>query len=1056
MKKSRTSGKWKAFLWAVISGLLFTTCLQAQGPGGARKITGKITSKVSNEPVIGATVLVRGTRNMTNSGNDGSFTLYAQTGETIIISNVGYVPREIKLGPSASDFNLQLSQDYGNLSDVVVIGYGSMKKTDLSSAQTTITAEDIGKTVNTTLDQALQGRAAGVYVSSPSGQPGAGVSVIVRGVSSLTQATQPLYVIDGVQIRPADFADDPNSHPNGFANALSGINPDDIETMNVLQGPNATAIFGSAGANGVIMITTKRGKAGETKVSAGTLWTVQDVPSYIPVMKLPQYAAYRNEISRAGGTASDSTFADPSVLGQGTNWQSALFRRTLLQKQSLSISGGNEKTTFFLSGEYFNQQGVAPGSGFTRASMRINLENKAKEWLKVGLNLSPNMTYEKVNTTNAGVINLAIQQNPSVAVKNPDGTWGGPATTQFQFTNPIAIASINNDYNKGFGAIGGLYADISLLKGLVFHNEANANIGYSNNYQFHPSYQFNNYINATTQAQVNSYNNYWWNFHTRLQYDTRFGKMHSLSVMAGHESQAFGNGSLNGSRQNYVTNDIQDLSGGDQSTSIANSSRNSGAQESYFGRVNYVFNDKYILSGSIRRDGSSNFGPDKRWGTFPAVSAAWRISNEDFMRGVTLINDLKLRVEMGSTGNSGGGGYYAVLQSVPTGWGTGFLSQNFPNPSLQWETDKTYNIGFDLHMLHNRIELIADAYKKITSNLLTTNPYAFYNGGDIAYSPGYISWPTTNVGSMWNQGVAISLNTVNIDMKGFTWKTGVNFSMDRNKVTQLVTPINTSWNSTQAQFVSEVGQPVSMITGYIAQGLFTDYQDIHNHAIQTSNGVMTVRPQGTWPGDIKFADLNKDGIVDAKDRKIIGNPWPKWTFGFNNSFSYKRFDLNILVIGSIGNKVLNYQRYLNESPGGSGTFGNYYASVSNFARPSSYNALDSQSVKLTNPGFKIPRIAPGDPNGNNRISNWNIEDGSYVRVKNVSLAYNLPRSLLAHTPVRGLQVSVNVQNLLTITKYSGYDPEIGMVKYAGVNMVGIDTGRYPDTRMYSFHLLADF
>ena len=1056
MKKSRTTGKWKAFLWAAISGLLFTTHLAAQSTGGARKITGKISSKTSNEPIAGATVMVKGTKNIVNSGVDGSFTVYAQSGETLVISNIGYAPREIKLGSSASTFNVELSQDFNNLSDVVVIGYGTMKKTDLSSAQTTITADDIGKTVNTTLDQALQGRAAGVYVSSPSGQPGAGVNVIIRGVSSLTQATQPLYVIDGVQIRPADFADDPNNHPYGFANALSGINPDDVETMNILQGPNATAIFGSAGANGVIMITTKRGKAGETKVSAGTLWTEQDVPSYIPVMKLPQYAAYRSEIAKAGGPALDTAFFDPSALGPGTNWQNALFRRTLLQKQSLSISGGNEKTQFFLSGEYFNQQGIAPGSGFTRASMRINVDNKAKDWLKLGLSLAPNMTYEKVNTTNAGIINLAIQQNPGIPVKNPDGSWGGPTSTQFQFTNPVAIASINNDYNKGFGAIGGLYADITLLKGLVFHNEANANISYSNNYQFHPSYQFNNYINATTNSSVNSNNNYWWNFHTRLQYDTRIAQVHSISVMVGHESQAYGNASLNGSRQNYVTNDVQDLSGGDQSTSIANSGRGSGAQESYFGRVNYVYNDKYILSGSVRRDGSSNFGPQKRWGTFPAVSAAWRISNENFMKGVTVINDLKLRVEVGSTGNSSGGGYYAVLQSVPTGWGTGFLSQNFPNPSLHWETDKTYNVGFDLHMLQNRVELIADAYKKITTNLLTTNPYAYYNGGDIAYSPGYISWPTTNVGSMWNQGVAISLNTVNIDMKGFTWKTGINFSLDRNKVTQLVTPINTTWNATQVEFLSEVGQPVSMITGYTAQGLFTNHQDITSHAIQTSNGVMTVSPQGTWAGDIKFADLNHDGIIDANDRKIIANPWPKWTFGFNNSFSYKRFDLNILVIGSVGNQILNYQRYLNESPLGSGVYSNYYASVSNFARPSSYNAADSLTITLTNPGHKIPRIAPGDPNGNNRISNWNIEDGTYVRVKNVSLAYNLPRSILAKTPVRGLQLSVNVQNLLTITHYSGYDPEIGMVQYGGVNMVGIDTGRYPNTRMYSFHLLADF
>ncbi|HMH20852.1 MAG TPA: TonB-dependent receptor [Puia sp.] len=1055
MKQIKTRRKWRTFLWTILSCLLFSIQGAAQEQGGARKITGKIVAKVSTEPVTGATILVKGTKNNATTDNDGNFTIYAQTGETLVISSVGFNKVEVKVSASLNKLNIPLAQSFNNLQDVVVIGYGSMKKTDLSSAQTTVTAEDISKTVNTTIDQALQGRAAGVYVSSPSGQPGAGVSVVIRGVSSLTGSTQPLYVIDGVQIRPADFADDPNSHPTGFANALSGLNPDDIETMNILQGPSATAIFGAAGGNGVVMITTKRGKAGETKVSASTLWTIQDVPDYINVMKLPQYAAYRNEIAKAGGTSSDSAFLDPSVLGQGTNWQNALFRRTSLQKHSLSLSGGSEKTTFFLSGEYFNQQGVAQGSGFTRGSVRINLENKAKSWLKLGLNLNPEMTHEKVNTTNAGIINLAIQQNPGVSVKNPDGSWGGPATTQFQFTNPVALTSINNDYNKGFGIIGGLYADITLFKGLVFHNETNTNLSYSNNYQFHPSYQFNNYINATTQANVNSYNNYWWNFHTRLQYDTKI-KVHGISAMVGHESSAYGSGQLTGSRQNYVTNDIQDLAGGDQTTSIANSSRYAGSQESYFARLNYIYDDKYIIAGSYRADGNSNFGPAKRWGYFPAVSVAWRISNENFMKGIPAIDELKLRVETGSTGNSGGGGFYAQLQAVPTGWGTGFLSSNFPNPDLHWETDKTFNVGFDLHMFHNRLEVIADAYKKSTTDLLTVNPYAFYNGGDISYSPGYIAWPTTNVGSMWNKGIAVTVNTVNIDSKNFTWKTGFNFSLDRNKVTQLITPINTSWNGTQASFLTKVGQPVSMFTGYTAQGLFQNYTDIRTHAVQTSNGVMTVSPQGTWVGDMKFKDQDKNNIINADDRGTIGNPWPKWTFGFNNSFSYKRFDMNILVIGSIGNDILNYQRYLNEQPLGSGTFSNYYAAVGNFARPSSYNIKDSASAVLLNPGHMIPRIAPGDPNGNNRMSQLDIENGSYVRIKNVSLSYNFPKAFFTNTPIRGLRAAVNVQNLLTITHYKGYDPEIGMVKYAGVNMVGIDTGRYPNTRMYTFNVVADF
>jgi TonB-dependent starch-binding outer membrane protein SusC len=728
-----------------------------------------------------------------------------------------------------------------------------------------------------------------------------------------------------------------------------------------------------------------------------------------------------------------------------------------MEKHTLSVSGGNDKTTFYLSGEYFNQEGVAPGSGFTRAGTRLNLENKVRPWMKIGMNLNPSYTVEKVNTTNAGIVQLAVMQNPGVSVKNPDGSWGGPVSTQYQYTNPVALSYINNDYNKSFGAIGGAYLDINPIKGLTLHTEVNTNLNYTNNYQFHPSYTFGSYINATTIAYVNTYNSWWWNWHSRIQYDTRIG-LHSISLMAGHEAQAYGGGSLNGQRQNFVTNTIQDLSGGDQSTSIANSARYDGSSESYFGRLNYVFNDRYILGATFRADGSSNFGPENRWGYFPSVSAAWRISQENFMKGIKAINDLKLRLEVGTSGNSAlnGGGYYASLQSVPTAWGTGFLSSNFSNLKLKWETDKTYNIGIDLHMFDNRIEFIADAYKKYTSNLLTVTPYPFYDGGDIAYSAGYIQWATTNAGSMQNTGLTFTLNTVNIAGKSFTWRTGFNISFDKNKITALNTPYVTAYNSSQAEFQTTVGQPESMMTGYIAQGLFKNYADITGHAVQTANGVMTVSPQGTWVGDIKFKDLNGDGQINASDRTTIGNPWPKYTFGFNNSFSYKHFDLNILVIGSVGNDILNYFRYQNTLPLDGGVYGNYLKAVSNYARPSSYAIGDSLSVTLANPGGQIPRLSPGDPNGNNRINNWDVENGSYVRLKNIALSYNVPSHFLGRSPIRGLKVGVNIQNLFTITKYTGYDPEVGIVKYQGLNMAGIDTGRYPNVRMYTGSMVIDF
>ena len=1026
-----------------------------------QKVTGKVLNATTGEPVINATVTIKGTNTSTVTDAFGSFSISASKGDKLVITSVGHILKEATVTGAAMD--VRLEPEYRNLNEVVVVGYGQMKKTDLSSSQISVTSADISKTVNTSIDQALQGRAANVYVTQSSSQPGAAASVLIRGFNSLTQTNQPLYVIDGVQFKPDGISDDTYGHPTGFSNLLSNLNPDDIESINILEGPAATAIYGSVGANGVVVITTKRGKEGPTKVTFSTLFTIQDKPKHIAVMDLPQYATFRNQMALAGGTASEVDFSDPSVLGKGTDWQNALYRRTLLQKHSIALSGGTAKTHFYMSGEYFNQEGIAPGSGFSRYSTRLNLDNEARNWLKIGINMTASQTKEKVNTTNGGIIQLALQQNPSVPVKNPDGSWGGPSTTQFQYTNPIMIASIYNDYNKSSAVLGGIYANISPIKGLVWYNELNGSLQYFNYYAFHPGYTAGGYIvpqSAATSSRTAS-NNYWWSFNTRLQYDIKIDR-HSISAMIAHEAQKYQGESLSGGRINYITNVNQELSGGDAS-SISNVSNNSskywGSKESFFGRVNYIYNDKYILLGSFRADGSSSFGPDNRWAYFPAVAAAWRISKEDFMQNVTAINDLKLRVEYGWSGNQSfsGGGIYSLLQTVPTGWGSGFLPQNFNNPGLKWETDKTINVGFDLHMFKNRIEVIADAYVKDISDLLAIIPKPFTLGGDISYSPGYLQWASSNSAAMRNKGFGITINTVNIDNKSLTWKTGLNFSIDRNKITKLSNPITPVWGGSSFQVLSEVGQPASMMTGYVAEGLFQSYDDIKNHAIQTSNKVLTISPsQGTWVGDIKFKDMNKDGVIDEKDRVAIGNPWPKFTFGFNNSFSYKEFDLNIFIIGSIGNDVFNLPRYNNEIPGNSGTYGNYYVSVSNFAIPSSYNVADSLTATITNPGYKIPRVAPGDPNGNNRISDWFIEDGSYVRVKNITLNYHVPARWISKTAVKGISISVGVQNLFTITKYKGYDPEIGMIRDGGSVIAGLDAGRYPSTKFYSFGLVADF
>lgn len=1062
MKKTKTARKPAIYLWMLVLCMLATAQAYAQTTA-PRKITGKVTGKLGEEPIVAASVTIKSSGNSVSTNTAGDFTIEARTGDVLVITSVGYVPKEVKVG-SSSSLDVRMDKDYNDLQDVVVVGYGRMKKTDLSSSQVTVTAADMQRTVNTTLEQGLQGRAANVYVTSNSGQPGAAPSVLIRGISSINYSSQPLYVIDGVQIKP----DNPNggtgtsnTATNVSSNILAGINPDDIETINVLQGPSATAIYGAVGANGVILITTKRGKSGETKIAFSSLATIQDKPGKVPVMDLREYATYRNEFAKAGAAAFDPAFADPSVLGPGTDWQDALFRRTLLQKYSLGLSGGSERTTFYTGAEYFKQEGVARGSGFERYSIRLNIDNQTRRWLKVGTNLSVNQVKENVNTTNGDLLNIAISQNPAVPVTNPDGSWGGPVNTQFQYTNPVALAEINDNRNKSMSFIGGIYADVSLMKGLIVHNEFNTYYQYTNSYIFNPSYKFNGYENTTTVSSRRSGNNYWWGLQTRLQYDTKIGK-HGLTAMVGHEATENGYEGLEGLRRNYITNSIQELPGGDALTATNSSSKGSSARESYFGRLNYVYNDRYILQATMRADGSSNFGPENRWGYFPSFSAAWRVSQENFLQHLEAVNDLKLRVEYGLSGNAAAAGYFAALYSVPTAGGTGYLSNNFANPYLKWEESKTLNVGFDARLFNNRVEVIADFYIKKITDLLTTNDYPFYSGGDMSYSSGYIRFPTSNVGSMENKGLGVTINTVNIESP-LTWKTGLNFSVDRNKITELYnnTPINSTYQTSSLISSSRVGQPVGLLTGYIADGLFRDINEIKGHAVQLASGVLLVDPaQGTWVGDVKFRDISgpdgkPDNIIDQYDRVVIGNPWPKFTFGFNNSFSYKNFDLNVLIVGVQGNDVFNYTRYLNENPQGAAVYSNYFKSVSNFARPSSIDVND-QAAHLTNPGNQIPRISPNTANGNFRASNWYIEDGSYIRIKNVTLSYFLPAKWAAKIAMRNLKVSAGVQNLATFTKYKGYDPEIGMTPNYGSLTVGVDDARYPSTKMYSFSLTADF
>jgi TonB-dependent starch-binding outer membrane protein SusC len=1015
-------------------------------------VTGRITD-IAGEGMPGVNVLLKGSTVGTTSDKDGNFSIEASPTDILVLSFIGYKSQEFPIGNQTS-VSVSMEEDVATLSEIVVIGYGEMKRTDLSSSQVTLTASDIQKTVNTTLEQAIQGRAANVYVATNSGQPGAPLSVKIRGINSINGNTEPMYVVDGVQIMGT----------NGTtSNPLSGINPDDIESLNILQGPSATSVYGSRASNGVIVITTKRGKPGETKFTYNTFYTLQDIPKFLPTMNLREYAEYQNDIRSVLVNYDVPTeFSDPSLLGEGTNWQKELFQRAGMMKHQLSMSGGTEKTTFYLSGEYFSQDGVAVGSAFKRYGIRMNLDNQTRKWLKIGTNFNTSITNEDLTVTNDDLINIAISQSPAVPLKNLDGTWGGPSQTQFRQTNPVALALINENKFRRIQAMGGIYADVNIVKGLVFRTELNGNGQFTNNYLYKPSYIFGGFENKTATSTRTAGNNLSWLWNMLLRYNLNIGK-HAITAMVSHEAQEGTFEGLTGTRSGFVSNKVHELPGGDAKTATNSSSKGAWAMESYFGRLNYIFNEKYIVQATLRADGSPSFGPENRWGYFPSVSAAWRISQESFMGGLTsTVNDLKLRVEYGLTGNqqAGGATYYGALSAIPTAWGTGYLVGNFSNPEFKWESTKSFNVGVDLHMFNNRIELIADAYLKKTDNLISQNNLPYYTGGNQNYSPGYISFPYTNIGALENRGFGVTLNTVNMD-GALSWRSGLVFSMDRNKVTELYrgTPlVNDAWFMPGFDSRVVVGQPAWQFYGYEAEGLFQSISEIEGHARQTPTTSNQINADnGSWVGDIKYKDQNGDGVVNQDDRVIIGNPWPKFTFGFTNTFTYKNFELMVFLQGVYGNDVFNFVKFKNGNPNaGSNTGSGVLSSVFDYARVSSNNAADDP--RILNPGHNIQRISSTDANGNSRPSQWFVEDGSFMRIKNVQLAYRLPRTLVSRAHLTGVRIAGSVQNLHTFTKYSGYDPEVGTFFSGnqGRGFVGVDYGRYPTTRQYNVSLQIEF
>ena len=1036
-------------LWGSLSVLLFSTNTYAQ----TRRISGTVVEQRTSDPVPGAVVTVKDTKRAVITDASGMFTIEATTGEVLEVTMLGFQKAEVVVG-TGNSVNVKLTESVSQLAEVVVnIGYGTAKKSDLTGSISSITGDELRKTQPVTFEQALQGKVPGVVVQQISGQPGGGVSVQIRGITSINSGTAPLYVIDGVIIGGSGLT-------GSGANPLAAISPSEIQSIDVLKDASATAIYGSQATNGVIVITTKRGKAGAPRIAYDVYSGYQQILKRLPLMNLREFAGFVNERNSGLGWGFDTRpeFANAQYLGEGTDWQKELFRNAPMSNHSLTVSGGDERTKYLLSGAYFKQDGIALGSDFRRVSVRLNLDNKTTNWLKIGTNLQLANIKENVNSTSSNVISTALSQTPDIAVKNPDGSWGGsqnPNGWVASVINPYAIALIIKNQAKRDQMYGNVYAEVSFTKDLMLKNEVTGSFGKGTEDRFTPTYTMGRVVNAVNNGSYKYGQNFYTTLRNYLTYSHVFKTKYNVNLMAGHEGQLNTSEEVSASRSNFPSNNVQAVNSGDPTTALNMGDKSQSAQESFFGRLNFGINDKYLLTGNFRADGSSKFAAGNRWVNTYSGAFAWKINKEKFLSNVKELNELKLRLGYGLTNNQGisNYAYTSALGTVATGLsGVSQLTNTFGNSDVLWEKTKYSNIGLDGALLAWRINFSVDFYNRRTDGLLMKAVLPLYSGTTSGWSPGSIGAPFVNVGIMNNKGLDFRISTTNISEKNITWKTDFTASRNINKVVTL----NTVGASLPGWFTNRIaartaeGRSIGEFYGYMVEGVYATKDQLENHARVAKNGVAV--PVGAasgsiWYGDLMFKDLNGDGIIDESDQTYLGSPLPKWQLGFNNSFNYKNFDLNVFFSANLGNKVLNGLRINGEN---TRTSYGYLKGLSNYAKlglldPNGSNT-DVDNVYVLNPDTRIAGIRNDNTNENDRISDKYIEDGSFLRCKSIALGYNFSDKLLTKIHVPSLRVYVNVSNAFIITKYKGMDPEIGSWDPL---QAGMDNGFYPQPRVFT-------
>jgi TonB-dependent starch-binding outer membrane protein SusC len=1039
---SKQQNMRKSFLYSLLflAGILSNSILQGQ------TLRGVLSDKVTGETLPGANIMVEGTTQGTVTNLNGEYILELTPGNfRISYSFIGYIRelREISLSQGQTlEINISLSPDIATFEELVVIGYGTQKKKVATGAIASVSSDDISSLPVLRADQALQGRTAGVQVTNLSGQPGEAPTIRVRGVGT-TGNSEPLYVVDGMVME----------------GGIGFLNPGDIESIDVLKDAASAAIYGARAANGVVLVTTKTGKAGRMDVTFSSYTGIQNVARKIELLNADQYRMMMNEGARNAG-ATTLPFPENQIFPHDTDWQAELFTKNApITNYELSVNGGGEKSTYASSLAYFAQQGIIGGekSQFERISGRFNSRHEVTSFFTFGnhfsyshmrsrgiaSNTSFNGAYSSALNLdpltplfeeNQNILNQPPYSNNPVLVDSEGRVYGISRNLGSEIVNPVALLEIQTGRYRGDHIVGNVFGELKIIEGLVFKSSFGVDLAYATNSGYRPLFYLNEAQNNADYTSVNRYMSraFVWQFENTLSYAKQIDG-HNFNFLVGTTANkgifddlyGFNAGvpitDPNHVYLNMATDTLWDARGGADHWSLL----------SQFGRVLYDWNSKYAVNFTIRRDGSSVFGPNNRYGIFPSVGATWIISEEEFFPSLGPVDIIKLRASWGVNGNDriGRHRFVSVMDKsrgyiFGGGRAFGVSPQFVPNEDIRWEESEQINIAIDAGAFDNRLTVAIDYYVKNTNGLLEVIPIP----GHIGNAP-----PVSNVGSVQNKGVELMLNWRNY-AADFRYSFGLNAAYNKNKMTVIgneegVIP-GATWAVAGFVTRTEVGLPIAHFYGYVTDGIFQNQNEIFSHIGSTGQ----VLQPNAKPGDVRFVDVNGDGRITPDDRTMIGKPTPDWTLGFNANFEYKQFDLAFLLTGTYGNDIFN---------------GMHRQDLPNTNR--TIAILDRWTGEGTS--NTIPRFTFLDVNNNYRISDLYVEDGSYLRLKNIQIGYTIPRSFLNRIKANTWRFYISAENLFTLTNYTGTDPEIGALSSFDI---GIDRGVYPQARTFRLGTTISF